>query len=263
MFDWFRKSPARISLLHATRTRVGRALDCKRAWMEAAENPARVEHLFAIDPDDSESAAGLVGHTVHVVEQEGLGCVGAWNLAAEKSTGDILVQLSDDWLPLPGWDRLFEERLRPVRKPRVLRISDGHRSDDILCMAILTRSRMLQQGWFLPPAYTGIYSDDEFSFRAFDDGVVVDARDLVFVHEHPNYDDSVEMDETYKRQNATAKYQEAKALFLETAGFSRFRHGTCVHLLDVFADRLDRPEHGPRRRRDPRQAPEAPQHRLP
>lgn len=213
LLAWF--GPARISLLHATRKRVERALGCKRAWLEAAAKPERVEHLFAIDPDDEESAADLAGHRVVTVAEAGLGCVGAWNLAAEQSSGQILVQLSDDWVPVPGWDVLFEEKLKPVRKSRVLRISDGHRQDDLLCMAIITRARLRQQGSFLPPAYTGIYSDDEFSFRAFEDGVVADGRDISLVHEHPNYDPSVPVDDTYKNQNDDSKYAAAKKIFLE------------------------------------------------
>lgn len=207
--------PPVISLLHATRQRPDRAQSCRKLWMEAAADPDYVEHIFAIDSDDPESAAALSGFTVHTVTQTGLGCVGAWNLAADHSTGDILVQLSDDWVPVPGWDRLFRERLKPVSKPKVLRISDGHRNDDLLCMAIITRARLRQQGWFLPPAYTGVYSDDEFSYRAFEDGTVVDARDIVLVHEHPNYDASVAMDDTYLRQNDNSKYEGARAIFLE------------------------------------------------
>jgi hypothetical protein len=210
---WF--GPARISLLHATRKRVERALACKQAWLAAAARPERVEHLFAIDPDDEESATGLAGHRVVTVAEAGKGCVGAWNLAAEHSSGQILVQLSDDWAPVAGWDVLFEQKLKPVRKSRVLRISDGHRQDDLLCMAIITKARLRQQGSFLPPAYTGIYSDDEFSFRAFEDGAVVDGRDISLVHEHPNYDPSVAMDETYKNQNDDSKYAAAKKVFLE------------------------------------------------
>lgn len=208
-------APARVSLLHATRKRVDRALACKRAWIEAAAKPERVEHIFAIDPDDEESSAGLAGHRFVTVTEPGRGCVGAWNAAAEHSTGQILVQLSDDWAPVRGWDVLFEKKLRPLRKSRVLRISDGHRQDDLLCMAIITRARLEQQGWFLPPAYTGIYSDDEFSFRAFEDGVVADGRDIALVHEHPNYDPSVAMDETYTNQNDESKYASAKKIFLE------------------------------------------------
>lgn len=208
-------SPPVVSLLHATRQRPERALSCRKLWLEAAEFPDRVEHLFAIDSDDPESAAALSGCTVHTVTQPGLGCVGAWNLAADHSRGEILVQLSDDWLPVRGWDRIFAERLKPVGKSKVLRISDGHRHDDLLCMAIITRARMRQQGWFLPPAYTGVYSDDEFSYRAFEDGVVVDARDVVLVHEHPNYDTSIAMDETYRQQNDESKYAGAKRIFLD------------------------------------------------
>jgi hypothetical protein len=141
--------------------------------------------------------------------------VGAWNEAAKHATGDILVQLSDDWVPVKGWDMEFERRMGSHRRPKVLVISDGHRTDDLLCMAILNRKRIEQQGWFLPPAYTGVYSDDEFSFRAFEDAVTVDARDLVLTHEHPNYDASIPMDETYARQNDDSRYAEAKRIFLE------------------------------------------------
>jgi glycosyltransferase involved in cell wall biosynthesis len=207
--------PAKISLVHATRGRADRPLSARKLWLDAASKPERIEHVFAIDDDDEICKSALAEFKPYVVTEIGKGCVGAWNLAAEHSTGDILVQLSDDWLPLPGWDDLFEQRMGSLRKPKVLRISDGHRTDDLLCMAILNRKRMEQQGWFLPPAYTGIYSDDEFSFRAFDDDCLVDARDLVFTHEHPNYDSKIEMDETYRRQNDNAKYAEAKAIFLE------------------------------------------------
>ncbi len=207
--------PPRISLVHATRGRPQQARECRQNWLSAAHRPSRVEHIFAVDSDDPASIAQLSDLRPHLVTPSGGGCVAAWNLAAEQATGKILVQLSDDWLPLPGWDDILVDRIRKVNQPLVLRISDGHRKDDLFCMAILTKARMKQQGWFLPPAYTGIYSDDEFSFRAFEDGVIVDARDVAFTHCHPNYDDSVPMDETYQRQNANAKYAEAKAIFLE------------------------------------------------
>lgn len=205
----------RISLVHATRGRPVQARECRQKWMESAARPEQVEHVFAVDCDDEESIAKLADLKPHVVAENGGGCVAAWNLAAAHVTGKILVQLSDDWIPLPRWDDILAERIGSTNQPRVLRISDGHRADDLFCMAIMTRSRMKQQGWFLPPAYTGIYSDDEFSFRAFEDGVIVDARDVVFTHAHPNYDDSVPMDETYQRQNDNAKYAEAKKIFLE------------------------------------------------
>ncbi len=204
-----------ITLCHATRQRTPRALACRKMWLEAASDPGRVEHIFAIDSDDAESAEALKACTLQVVQTPGLGCVGAWNTAADHSAGDILVQLSDDWLPIPGWDRLFAGRFPSLKKPGVLRISDGHRTDDLLCMAIMTRARVRQTGWFQPPAYTGVYSDDELSFRAYEDGVVIEARDIVLVHEHPHHDPSIEMDETYRRQNDDSRYASARKIFLE------------------------------------------------
>ena len=210
----FSRTP-KITLVHATRGRADLPLACRKIWLELASKPERIEHIFAIDDDDDICKAALADFKPHVVKEAGKGCVGAWNLAAAHSTGDILVQLSDDWTPVQGWDDLFEQRLSSLSKPKVLVISDGHRTDDLLCMAILNRKRFEQVGCFLPPAYTGVYSDDEFSFRAFDDGVIVEARDVVLTHDHPNYNSAIEMDETYRRQNDNAKYAEAKAIFLE------------------------------------------------
>jgi hypothetical protein len=215
MFSFLRKSPAKISLLHATRGRPERPLGARKMWLEAADAPERVEHIFAVDDDDDVAKDALAEFQPKVVKELRAGCVAAWNLAAEHSTGDILVQLSDDWLPVKGWDTLFEERLGKLSKPKVLVISDGHRTDDLLCMAILNRKRYEQQGFFLCPEYTGVYSDDDFSFRAYEDGVTVQARDVVLTHEHPHHNPDIPMDETYLQQNHESKYAGAKAIFLK------------------------------------------------
>lgn len=203
-----------ISLLHATRGRPDQALAARDRWLQAATHPDRIEHIFAVDCDD-EATQKSVAHLRHcIVPQKGGGCVAAWNLAAEASTGEVLVQLSDDWTPTLGWDEEFVRRLRDVSVPAVLRPSDGHRRDDLLCMAILTRARYVQQGEFLHRGYLGVFSDDEFSFRAYLDGVVIDARDLVLTHHHPFYDASVPHDETYARQNDAARSSSGYETFL-------------------------------------------------
>ena len=48
-----------------------------------------------------------------------------------------------------------------------------------------------------------------------DDGVVVEARHLTFVHKHPVFDGKPveEWDETHKRQNAPERYAEGEAIF--------------------------------------------------
>lgn len=205
----------RLSLLHATRGRPLQARACRQKWLEAAAQPERVEHIFAVDADDTDSVRELADLNPRVVERTGGGCVAAWNLAASFSTGDVLIQLSDDWSPVQNWDEKFVKRLRDVSQPGVLRVSDGRRSDDLLCMAICTRPWMEQQGELLHSGYVSLYSDDEFSFRAYQEGVVIDARDIVLMHHHPNYDSAVPTDETYSRQNSEERKKKGHETFLQ------------------------------------------------
>jgi len=204
-----------ISLLHATRGRVSGAIAARDRWVQAAEFPERIEHIFAFDRDDAESVAGLATYRHVVVEQRDQGCVAAWNLAAQASKGQILIQLSDDWLPIRHWDTKIEARFRDVSKPGVLRVSDGRRVDDLLAFAIFTRAYLdFLGGDFLAPEYFGVYSDDEFSLRAYQSGVVIDARDIVFEHCHPSFSAGAVYDETHKRQNDNARYREGRKIFL-------------------------------------------------
>lgn len=174
-----------------------------------------MEHIFAVDADDAESIRQLADLNPRVVRKDGGGCVAAWNLAASASTGDVLIQLSDDWSPVQNWDEEFVRRLRDVSQPGVLRVSDGQRTDDLLCMAICTRPWMVQQGELLHSGYVSLYSDDEFSFRAYQHGVVIDARDMVLMHHHPNYDESIPLDETYTKQNSEDRKKRGHETFVQ------------------------------------------------
>lgn len=204
-----------ISLLHATRGRVEGAMAARERWLKTAEFPDRIEHIFALDRDDAESVEGLAAYKNVVVEEKNKGCVAAWNLAARASNGQILIQLSDDWLPIRHWDTKVSARFRDESKPGVLRVSDGRRVDDLLAFAIFTRAYLeLLRGDFLAPEYFGVYSDDEFSLRAYQNGVVIDARDIVFEHCHPSFSEDAVYDETHKRQNDDTRYREGRKIFL-------------------------------------------------
>lgn len=208
-------SPMTISLLHATRGRVEGARAARERWLHAAEFPDRIEHIFAYDRDDADSVTGLSAYQHVIAEARDKGCVAAWNLAAQASKGQILIQLSDDWLPILHWDTKIAARFRDASKAGVLRVSDGRRVDDLLAFAIFTRAYLeLLGGDFLAPEYFGVYSDDEFSLRAYQSGAVIDARDIVFEHCHPSFSEGAVCDETHKRQNDDARYCEGRKIFL-------------------------------------------------
>lgn len=203
-----------ISLLHATRGRTSKAVNSREVWLQLAERPERVEHIFAVDADDKESVQ-MARQFVSVTSDK-RSCVAAWNLAAKKARGDLLVQISDDWIPPPGWDAkllsLVESR-DLKREPVVIAVSDGHRTDSLLCMAILSRARLEAQGDLFFDGYESVFSDNEFSHRAWRDGIVIDARRrLRFEHQHPAFGKG-SMDATYAHNNSRERYAAGEAIF--------------------------------------------------
>jgi hypothetical protein len=222
---YFAKYGKRFTLLHASRGRPEQALKTRDYFFMAAVTPLGVEHIFAIDEDDTESLEKLGGYR-HVIVKNPNGCVKAWNTAAEAASGAVLVQLSDDWLPCLEWDErcwlALEEEAKnrgekPVAEtPLVLAISDNHRRDALLCMAILTRARYRDQGnEVFSGEYFGVFSDNEFTVRAYRDGVVVPAHHLTFDHQHPIFAGKPidEWDATHRRQNDPERYREGLEVF--------------------------------------------------
>jgi hypothetical protein len=202
----FIRNGAKISLLHATRGRPAQAYSARAKWLDRAADPDAIEHIYALDYDDPMIGPFLTCR--HVINRDA-GPVGAWNAAARFSQGEILVQLSDDWDPPIHWDKLILDKFNNTQDPAVLAISDGSRNDDLLCMAILNRARYKQQGYMFHPEFFSVYSDNWFTNQAYDDGIVIDGKDITFTHMHPAFGLG-EMDETYARSNAKQNYESGK-----------------------------------------------------
>jgi len=209
-FNFFKANGAKISLLHATRGRPKKAIAMMNHWLSRAKNPDAIEHIFALDADDETSLPLAANYSV-VVEPGG-GCVRAWNAAAAKSAGAILVQMSDDFDCPMHWDEEIIERIGDPARPSVLNIDDGYRKDGLICTAIFTRARYQEQGYFLHPEFISMYSDNWFSHCAHRDGIVIDAKDLLFEHLHPAAGKG-EMDDTYKASNHSSRYLQGEAVF--------------------------------------------------
>ena len=242
----FLRNGARFSLLHATRGRPLKAIQTREKFYRTAFIPISIEHTFGVDADDAESLKHLKEYR-HLVVDAPAGCVKAWNALASVSQGKVLVQVSDDWIPPIHWDEFFWQALEKETKkrggkdaevgsvPLAVAVSDGHRTDDLLCMAILTRARYEQQRddlgtknpldpskavlgepYLFAPEYFSMFSDNEYSLRAFRDGIVVDLRnEIAFIHQHPVFEGKpvAEWDETYKRQNDAKHYEQGYAVF--------------------------------------------------
>jgi glycosyltransferase involved in cell wall biosynthesis len=210
----------KISLLHATRGRPQQALEMRNLWLERAENPDAIEHIFGCDPDD-ETGPMLAGFR-HIVQDEGGGPCGAWNMAASIATGEVLIQLSDDMIPPMGWDRLILEKLGDTSQPAVLRVSDGHRGDGLIVLAIATKAFVRQQGYLFHPAFFSMYSDNWLTECAQKTGVIVEAPEIVFEHRHPIFTGE-DWHPTTAASNAPERYAEGLKVLdqLRTASDNR------------------------------------------
>jgi hypothetical protein len=201
----------KISIIHATRGRPQVAWQRRHQWLCLAKDPMEVEWIFCVDHDDP------IDYTPHqALRANPGGIVNAWNYGAKQAKGEILIQMSDDWSPPRHWDALISTAMGATSEEKVLAISDGLRTDKLLCMAILTQKRLERQGGYMfHPSYQesdGIYSDNEFTERAYSDGVVIERKDIIFKHENPLFTGG-QPDDLIRNHNKPEYYEKGKAIY--------------------------------------------------
>ena len=221
-----------IACLHATRGRPEKALATMRLWAERATNPGDIEYVLAYERDDTATEAHLdrmlpgskmpwFDGEVVVIRGAFGGSAPAWNSAYSASSGSLLVQVSDDFVPPQDWDTALLNRLPSMWETEnfVIAVNDGLRRDKLMTMFICTRAYAEQKNEFLHPGYFGLFSDDDVTFTAYKDQSngncrVIEARDLLFKHEHHCIGNQ-EPDETYRWQSRPEAYAHGKKLFCE------------------------------------------------
>lgn len=207
-----------FSVIHATLGRPQTAALMRELWLSRAENPGEVEYLFGLHSFDAESMALLSQFPHAVTDKRGAGP----NLesCAAISAGTILVQAQDDITPPHGWDAKLLAKITELNAPAFVCVSDGHRTDFLHVTSIMTRAYMERKArgdcdgcGFGHPGYFSMFWDTENSIRAYRDGVAIDARELVFYHDHPVFVPGKAWDETYEIENAAEHYTNGSALF--------------------------------------------------
>lgn len=196
-----------ITLCHAT-ARPDSFHAARWLWLSQAKQPNKVQHILGVDEDHLKYAGNE-----KIITSNG-GCIGGWNACAKNAKGKYIIQLSDDFVPFYGWDDEIRKRLPDTEKPAVLAVSDGHRKDDLLCMAICTKKTLDYLGGHLfHPEYaqcSGIFSDNEFTARTRE--IQVDGRDLVFEHRNPFWTGG-EQDDVFKKHNNQKNYEIGQEIF--------------------------------------------------
>lgn len=199
-----------------------------RLWLARCSTPKEVEYIFAVDPDDRETSevvnnpvaanAGLEAWADYVVVgNPGHGSAPAWDAAYHASSGELLIQVSDDWEPPVHWDRQLLDRLPPNwrNEPHVIAVNDGIRKDNLMTVFICTSEFANQQGEFLHAGFQSVFSDNDATTRAERAGCIINARDLLFQHRHFSAFPEVLRDATYDRQNSQDAYKRGHKLYMK------------------------------------------------
>lgn len=194
----------RIALIHATRGRPQQAAKARKLWFDYADKPEQVEHIFVSDADDILSQSLERFH--RVVIPSGGGCVAAWNAGVHATEADIIIAIADDVSPCLMWDKIIMDRLDP-KSQKVLSVSDGHRTDKLICHPIFTRAYWRMNGHLYNPRFKSMFCDNWFTEQAYARRAVIEAKDVVFEHNHPAFG-TAKMDRTYADSNHQSRYEE-------------------------------------------------------
>jgi hypothetical protein len=135
--------------------------------------------------------------------------VDAANEAARHARGHILILNSDDMEPTEKWDHALVESFplewgnaknaRHSIQDAAWHVSTGYYDGpQASSIQIMSRARYERLGYILYPEYESLYADDDMLQHAYHDGVVIDARHLMFPHTHAKVGN---WDAVYEHQN--------------------------------------------------------------
>lgn len=236
----------RYSILHPS-ARPEQWQQIHDAWMAACIHPHSVEYILCCDRRWGFDASNLSlfdgdcfsrFQRSEAVWNEGRRCyVDAVNTAARAATGEILIVIADDLYPCEDWDVELEAIVTARAKGAtqfVIEVSTGtvrEHERGILVLPILSQARYRALGYVFYPAYESMYADNDFCEHARQDGVLLDARELEFLHRHPlieleqhhlgetvdqatweKYVDPVAWDAQYRAQHDPAAYDLGKRI---------------------------------------------------
>jgi hypothetical protein len=209
-----------ISLLHTTARLPDGWIEATIQWCKLANRPENIEYILFADGPEPGPQADLLPLLFHesskVINGTGeycaVGSANGWNRAAAASTGEILITISDDYLPVEkGWDmevlRAFtflDLKKRNTRGEYVLDV-DNQDGAPHIPFSFLSRHYYEKLGYIFHPDYRGLMADLDFTEEALEHGVVIPAKHIKFKHLHylcgtaPN-------DEVYQAQQQTMRH---------------------------------------------------------
>ena len=200
----------RFSLIHPSRGRVNMARETIAEWRGAASGRCEYEYLLSIDADDPNGdayAAMAKESRVDLLVNRNRSMVDAVNRAAQRSTGDVLIVVSDDFGCPPEWDLAIAAAIGDRKNIAVL--VDDAIEGRIMTLPIVDRAFYESAGHVYHPDYISMFSDDDLTEHARQSGRLIETPGLTFPHRHPQAS-GAELDDTYRRQGRPLAWIEGR-----------------------------------------------------
>lgn len=183
----------KISVIHPSYGRPELAARTAEKWLTSCND---IEYILCLSKKDTliEHYAVRFGSSelltifVRKVLCEDANMVIQMNMAARKSTGDLIIAISDDFNCPKNWDKLLLDKLAG-KKDFVVRIDDGVRnagidSKNIIPLPIMDRVFYERLGYIYHPAYNHFFGDQELCRVSEMLGKKIELP-ILFEHMHP------------------------------------------------------------------------------
>jgi glycosyltransferase involved in cell wall biosynthesis len=205
----------KFSLVHPSRGRPGQALQCLNHWWTNFSKQNELEYILSVDTDDVVNYLSVIPQMHRVTQtkicvKQNRSVVPALNVGAKLATGDVLIYLSDDFICPKNWDLELQKAVGN-KKEFAIWVNDGLQ-DRIMTIHMLSRAYYERLGYMYFPEYYSVYVDNDLTEQVKKDGVMVNARHLLFKHNHYSVTGKPP-DATYLKENHSEAYRSGKALF--------------------------------------------------
>ena len=204
-----------ISLLHPSRQRPVKSFNAAHNWLSNVKDKRNVEYILSIDEDDPTLNEyrlfwdDLSLPNGKLVVRDNRSLIDAANAAAEASSGNLIVLMSDDFESFANWDEILLKELEGKRD-YIVKVSDTIQ-DWIITLPIMDRFYFERFEYIYHPEFLHMYSDTEMTHVADLLGKTIHLPHLVFEHKHPSKG-QVQKDALNIRNDST--YQSGEAIYL-------------------------------------------------
>ena len=179
---------SKISILHPSYKRPKLGVSTMFNWLSRADNPQDIEYILCLHEKDhtvTEYASEMLKHdnlqNVKVIYSQEANMVKQVNLAAKESTGNLLINVSDDFDCPQSWDSLLLKELEG-KEDYVVKTQDGIQKE-IITLPILDRRYYERFNFIYAPEFSHFYGDQELREVGDILGKTI-VLDLMFEHIH-------------------------------------------------------------------------------